>query len=668
MADSPNPDRIRLLLVEDDGESGPVVEGVLVRHGLSVRLVPSGEEALEVLAREPFDIVVSDVRLGSGMTGVGLLRVLRDTYGGLPVILITGFDSLDSAIEAVRLGAQDYILKPFDDIEQLLVPVRKAVHTHRLEQQNQRLQKELRESESRFRNVLDNAADVIFQMDARTGAFQYVSPSCRKVLGLSPTEMQELGMAGMLDLVSAEDREALMALRDGKLFCPEFRFRSSSHGLRWLSVRASAVCDEAGRTICIVGSARDVTDVRRMKEQEREYRLALGRAERMESLAVLAGGVAHDLNNILMPILTLPKVIRDDLAAARPEVPASLAEDLDVIARSGQRAATVARDLLSLSRCQFVERAPLSVNEIVKSVLSSGTVRELARQSPDVCVEPELSGDDPVVEGSETHLFQALLNLVVNAFEAMPKGGRLCVRTEKRLFEDSVPGYEPIEAGEYVGITVSDTGHGIPATARDRVFEPFHSRKRGSARSGSGLGLAVVYGVVKGHGGYVDLESAVGEGTSFRLFFPMSHETQATAEEAGETVGGSERILLVDDEEIPRQVVARVLRQLGYEVTIARDGHEALGILRQSYDGKGDAPYSLVVLDMVMEDGFDGLDTFCALTELCPSLRCMLVSGFSDGARVRQAQKLGAGTFLQKPFSPGELARKVRAEIDRVAG
>jgi len=667
MDDSPNDEQIRLLLVEDDRESGPVVEGVLTLRGLSVCLVASGEEALDVLAQEPFDIVVSDVRLGSGMSGVRLLRAVREDYGDLPVILITGFDSLNSAIEAVRLGAQDYILKPFDDIEQLLLPVEKAVHTHRLERQNRLLQRELRESEARFRNVLDNAVDVIFQIDVQSEAFEYVSPSSQQVLGMSPQEVQSLGLAGVLETVSAEDRELLKDLGKEGSGTLEIRFRSRAHGLRWLSISASLVCDEAGHSICIVGTARDVTDVRRMKEHEREYRLALGRAERMESLAVLAGGVAHDLNNILMPILTLPGVILDDIEAANAPVPETLAEDLDVIGRSGQRAAAVARDLLSLSRCQFVERTPLPINEIVESVLASGVVQTLVKDYGSVRVEREMSAREPMVNGSETHLYQALLNLVINALEAMPQGGVLRVRTEIYRVDEAVSAYELIDRGEYVRLTVTDTGHGIPADAIDRVFEPFHSRKQRSTRSGSGLGLAVVYGVVKGHEGYVDLASAVDEGTSFSLYFPACHQAQAVPEAQAEVVGGSERVLLVDDEDLPREMAVRMLRQLGYRVTMARSGHEAVDILRQTYDGHESSPFALVLLDMVMEDGFDGLDTFCALTELCPTQRCMLISGFSDGDRVRRAQKLGAGGFLQKPFSVSQLARKVRAEIDAVS-
>jgi PAS domain S-box-containing protein len=585
------------------------------------------------------------------MTGVELLEKIRDQYDDLPVILITGFDSLNSAIQAVRLGAQDYILKPFDDIESLLMPIRKAVHTHRLVAQNRRLRKELEESEARFRSVLDNAKDLIFRVDLGTGQFVYISPSCQDVLGVPQKEIESGGIAKLIEMMPGEDFEVLAKMDEQVLRSVEVRFRSPRHGLRWLSISASFVRDEeTDQPVAVVGTARDVTDVRRMKEKEREYRLALARAERMKSLAILAGGVAHDLNNILMPIMTLPEAILDDILNANVPVPETLREDLAVIARSGERAAAVARDLLSLSRCQFLERVPLLINKIVESVLTSGTVSELQKKHPAVRIESKLSPRDPLVDGSETHLYQALLNLVINAFEAMPQGGTLRVGTEVHQVDEALSGYERIEPGEYVRVTVSDTGHGISPEIIDRVFEPFHSHKRRSSQSGTGLGLSVVYGVVKGH--------------EFRLYFEPCHQKQLPPEEEVEAVGGTESVLLVDDEELPREMASRMLRQLGYEVTTARNGHEAIDILRDKTIVVGEPSFALVLLDMVMEDGFDGLDTYRAIAEFCPAQPCLLISGFSDGDRVREAQRLGAGGFLQKPFSVNQLARKVRVEID----
>jgi PAS domain S-box-containing protein len=657
---------IRLLLVEDDVDSGPVVEDMLARKGVDVALVSSGEQAVEQLEQAKFDIVVTDVRLGQGMTGVELLEKIRDQYDDLPVILITGFDSLNSAIQAVRLGAQDYILKPFDDIESLLMPIRKAVHTHRLVAQNRRLRKELEESEARFRSVLDNAKDLIFRVDLGTGQFVYISPSCQDVLGVPQKEIESGGIAKLIEMMPGEDFEVLAKMDEQVLRSVEVRFRSPRHGLRWLSISASFVRDEeTDQPVAVVGTARDVTDVRRMKEKEREYRLALARAERMKSLAILAGGVAHDLNNILMPIMTLPEAILDDILNANVPVPETLREDLAVIARSGERAAAVARDLLSLSRCQFLERSPLPINQVVDSVLLSGTILEAGRGNPKVNIQRQLSDDQLLVNGSENHLYQAVLNLLINAFEAMPEGGDLVVSTGVQTIEEPVSGYERIDPGEYVYLSVADTGHGISPEIIDRVFEPFHSHKKRTSHSGSGLGLAVVYGVVKGHEGYIDVTSVVDEGTEFRLYLPVCLQPKPEPEEEVQAVGGDETVLLVDDEDIPREMTARMLRQLGYTVLIARHGQEAVGMLRMSSTGSK-PPFDLVLLDMVMEEGFDGLDTYREMSGICPAQKCLLISGFSDGDRVREAQRLGAGGFLQKPFSVNQLARKVRVELDTV--
>jgi PAS domain S-box-containing protein len=535
------------------------------------------------------------------------------------------------------------------------------VRTHRLEIQNRLLQQNLRESESRFRQVLENAADVIFQVDMETGAVEYVSPSCREVLGLSPEEVRERGARGLLKLVELPEAERLLHVGEQDLRNAELRFRNLVRGSRWLSINASVVRDPAGncpRTV--VGSARDVTDLRRMKEREREYRQALDRAKRMQSLAVLAGGVAHDLNNILMPILSLPGVIRDEIVANGQPVPASLDEDLAVISRSGQRAASLARDLLSLSRSEFPERRPMPINLAIASVLESGTVLESRRAHPQVRLELSLSSREPLIYGSETHLFQAILNLVVNAFEAMPEGGTLRISTDTYRLSQPHVGHERIEPGEYVRLVVADTGHGIAPEAKDRIFEPFLSRKKKA--NNSGLGLAVVYGVTKGHEGFVDLCTEMGKGSEFRLFFPVCDEPLPVAEpEEEEVVGGDESILLVDDEEIPREMAARMLRQLGYRVELAESGREAVERIASTEDP---SPYALVLLDMVMEEDFDGLDTYRVIARIRPYQRCVLISGFSDGKRVREAQGLGAGGFLQKPFSIQQLGRIVRNEID----
>lgn len=665
--DPNNEATIRLLLVEDDKESRESIEYMLAQRGISVHPVEDGVTALACLAKATYDIVVSDVRLGPTMSGVDLLGSVRERSKSLPVILITGFDSLQSAIGAVRLGAQDYILKPFDHIEDLLQPVRKAVHTYRLETQFRRLQEELKMSERRFRHVLENAVDVIFEVDTATGAFEYVSPSCREILGFSPEELRQHGVKELLELVDTQTTDQFLNLETQRMHNAEVQFRHAVHGTRWLSINAIAVHDPAtGRPRSIVGSARDVTDLRRMKEQEREYRQALDRAERMQSLAVLAGGVAHDLNNILMPILTLPDVINEELAESHI-IPPTLTEDLEVIARSGARAACIARDLLSLSRSQFPERRPMRINQAIEAVLQSGTVLELGRTHPDIRIERSLSAQEPLVNGSENHLFQALLNLVVNAIEAMPKGGVLRIATDTYRFNEAHIGHERIEPGEYVRVIVADTGHGISPEAIDRVFEPFRTFRGNRKRSGSGLGLAVVYGVAKGHEGYVDLTSTVDQGTEFRLYFPVCNQPLSAIEpdEEETAAGGDERLLLVDDESLPREMSARMLRQLGYEVELAENGREAIERIADSEDA---SPYALVLLDMVMEEDFDGLDTYQTIARIRPRQRCMLISGFSDGDRVHQAQKLGAGGFLQKPFSMQRLARAVRNEIDVPGG
>ena len=406
---------------------------------------------------------------------------------------------------------------------------------------------------------------------------------------------------------------------------------------------------------------------------ERSVQERLATAERMASLSVLAGGVAHDLNNALGPLVTLPDVILSELDELKQGLLSDDSElrlDVMTIKSSALRASQTIKDLMLLGRPGAMPKQTLDLNEIVSSATSPEALRFLAPRAQSVRVQLELSvGSLPVV-ASEPHIVRAVGNLVRNASEAIAGAGHIRVRTSAVALPVLFGAYELIPPGEYVTVTVSDTGQGISPSDFTRIFEPFFSRKRLVDSSGSGLGLAIVHGVVKEHGGYVDVTSKVGQGTSFTLYFPRASSAPISERAVSVAPGGSARILIVDDEPIQLQAARRVLRHLGYQVETLQSGSEALARFQSEHRRLGGGgsippgappPFDLVILDYALNEEQNGLETLERMRRLFPTQRGIMVSGHG------RAEHEGSGssvTWLPKPYSAEALARVVRRTLE----
>jgi CheY-like chemotaxis protein len=373
----------------------------------------------------------------------------------------------------------------------------------------------------------------------------------------------------------------------------------------------------------------------------------------MEALGTLAGGVAHDLNNILSGVVTYPELLLMDLP---PESP--LKKPLLTIKGSGEKAARIVQDLLTLARRGVATTEAVNVNTVVRDYLESPECRKLLDHHPTVRVESVLAPDLGNVMGSAVHLSKTVMNLVSNAAEAMPGGGRVAIRTENRTLEAPVRGYEEVEAGQYAVLSVADQGLGISPEEIDRIFEPFYTKKV-MGRSGTGLGMAVVWGTVKDHRGYIDVESREEAGTVFTLYLPATRASvrPGTGPAAlDELMGRGERILVVDDVVEQREIASRMLRRLGYAVETVPSGEAALEHLRQR-------TADLVILDMIMEPGIDGLETFRRMRKIRPGQRAVITSGYSETQRVKATQSEGASGYLRKPYSLEQMARAVHSAL-----
>jgi signal transduction histidine kinase/ActR/RegA family two-component response regulator len=395
---------------------------------------------------------------------------------------------------------------------------------------------------------------------------------------------------------------------------------------------------------------------RKRSEKERRYLEAqLAKSQKMEAIGTLAGGVAHDLNNILSGLVSYPELLLMDLPEDSP-----LKQPILTIQASGQKAAAIVQDLLTLARRGVSVREVMNLNNLIDDYLSSPENQKIMEFHSDVAVETNLQSDLFNIMGSPVHLSKTIMNLVSNAAEAMPNGGTISISTDNCYIDNSLKVYDAVDEGDYATLTVSDTGIGISHENIERIFEPFYTKKT-MGRSGTGLGMAVVWGTVKDHSGYIDVKSELGEGSTFTLYFPVTRKKLPLAEQcisAEKYKGNGESILIVDDIKEQREIASGMLRKLGYNVNSVPSGEEALAYMQE----KG---ADLLVLDMIMNPGMDGLETYQKILQFHPEQKAVIASGFSESEKVKKAQSIGAGTYVKKPYSFEKIGLAVKGELTK---
>jgi len=541
-----------------------------------------------------------------------------------------------------------------DEIGQVALAFNAMVHSLGEERKKTKaMMVELRDSEEQYRILAEYSPMCIVML--RKGRFVYANKTVLEALGY--LSMEFLGM-GIAEFIHPEDREMVLETLDavarGEMEMQRFE-------CRYLDRRGSEIWFENLAVLILYREKPAVIvhalNIGHRKEAERErlkLEERLQRAQKMEAIGTLAGGVAHDLNNILGGVVGYP-----DLLLMRLPEDSPLRRPLETIRQSGQRAAAIVQDMLTLARRGVSVSEVVDVNDIVRRHMEGPEQERLRSEHPEVRftlrLEPGLSN----ILGSPVHLSKTLMNLLTNAAQSIEGEGEVVVSTCNRVLDDSLRGYETVEEGDYAVLSVSDNGTGMPAEDLPRVFEPFYTKKV-MGRSGTGLGMAVVWGTVKDHRGFVDIQSAPGEGTRLDLYFPVTREEGKTEEAAFslDELRGEEVVLVVDDVREQREIAERMLKELGYSVFTAAGGEEAVEFLKRN-------PADLVVLDMIMEPGMDGLDTYRKILEHRPGQKAVIVSGFSQTERVREARTLGARAYVKKPYVLERIGQAVRQELDR---
>ena len=499
-----------------------------------------------------------------------------------------------------------------------------------------------RESEERFRALSESSPDIIYTMDS-TGAITYVNSTWKRTLG---HEKEEVLGHYFTDFAKKEDRgtyrKLFKSIRDeGKTVSNFIGVLLAKDGKeRIFNMHSTFMNDSNGHIISIFGSLRDFTEYREMEEK-------LSHAQRLESIGTLAGGIAHDFNNLLMGIQGYTSLMMLKTEKSHPDF-----ERLKRIEEQISRGSALTRQLLGFAQRGRYEQKPAQINEVIVKTSSL-----FGRTKREITIDLKLDENLYTVEVDQGQMEQMLINLYVNAWQAMPVGGNLYLETANVFLDEGRAKSNNMEAGRYIRISVKDTGVGMDKKTIAQIFDPFFTTKE--MGSGTGLGLAMVYGIVKGHKGMIEVESEPGRGTTFDIYLPATEKEikKNDFEAVQEPSGGSETILLVDDERNVLETTGELISSLGYRLYVAGSGQEAIAVYKEKKD-----EIDTVILDMIMP-GLSGGTTFDLLREIDPQVRVLLCSGYSIDGQAREILNKGCKGFLQKPFKLEELSRKIRETL-----
>lgn len=657
-------DNLNILLVEDNLAEARLLQEILKGVGwqrFHFTPVKRLREALERLQTDRFDVILLDLTLPDSQ-GLASLDALLHSAPKLPIVVLTNTNDDQLAIEAVRHGAQDYLVKRLVNQENLVrslhyaierkqssealreaneaLEVRVQERTAELAEANQRLTEEIQQRQ-RVQERLELAQRV-----GKIGAFEWTIPTneiawTKELDTLYGLTSGSFGgsFTDWMQMIHLDDRRRIeqtikSAVQSGKELDLEFRICGPNQEIRWIAAKSSVFCDRAGNPVQMIGIHIDITEKKQLEAQ-------FLRAQRLESLGTLASGIAHDLNNILTPILAIAKLLPMKIPNLN-ERSLWMLETLEVSARRG---ADLVKQILSFARGVEGKRMSLNVGHLVVEV--KRIIQETFLKS--IVIQTDIAPDLWVVSADTTQLHQVLMNLCVNARDAMPQGGTLTLKVENlHLDETAARKHLDAHAGRYVLITVTDTGSGISSEVIHRIFDPFFTTK--AIGQGTGLGLSAVLGIVKSHGGFVDVQSTIDQGSQFQIYLPAC-ETMIIPSMADLELlfGHQELILVIDDEATICEVTKTTLESFNYRVLTAQDGNTAIALYAEHlHEIQG------ILIDMMMP-AMDGPTTIPILRRLNPKVPVIAMSGLTSTETVAQAEKLNSQGFLQKPFSQKEL-------------
>lgn len=621
-----------------------VLEGQL---STSVRVIDAGFPSIDMALASTFENAPVADTIRDGMTLLtedGTMSRLINRWALFPNVTDNMVEGLVAAERRIRLLAATLGITLCALGTSVWLALRLRGQTRRLKS----AQASLKDSAEQYRAIVENTGDVVYAVDPE-GKINFLGPQAVRY-GISP---QAAVGKNILEFIDESDRQSVQhnfqkTLETGIESTTEFRLESQEKGALWFEERGRLIRDERGEVVGVTGALRDISERKRAEGEQRELEERFRHAQKMEAIGLLAGGIAHDFNNILAAM-----TINLDLMKGNPKADEELRTGIKELAEACERATGLTRQLLTYSRRSSLELKPLALGEVVESMLS--LVQRLLGES--IQVEyTRLGSELPTIQGDLSVLQQVLLNLCVNARDAMPEGGTISIETEVTEARGVPLAASRGRSMESVArLTLTDTGSGMDDKTRARIFDPFFTTKEEGR--GSGLGLATVHRAVEQHQGWIEVVSNPDQGTTFQIYFPLSHEPIAPASPPPATPVGieGERILVVEDDPAVLSIALRVLKKLGYQVVSASCGTEAMEVW-----GKHQDSIRLLLTDVVLPGGMSGIEIAERLRAQRSNLPVIISSGFNNEDMPESLERSPEVKSLPKPYTIAELGNTVR--------
>jgi two-component system, cell cycle sensor histidine kinase and response regulator CckA len=638
---------IRILIVEDQPTDAELVE-IEIRKALDscqFKRVETQDQFVTALDSFKPDLIIADYRMPQ-FDGLTALKIAIERVPFTPVIIITGAINEDTAVECMKAGAANYVIK--EQLKRLSQAVLHALEEKRVLRERYWAERALRESEERYRTLVHTLPDALTLADW-DGNIIYESPSSVKFYGYD-SENEAFGR-NVLDWIHPDYRTkalgAIETLRTGgNIRGEEFVFFKKDGSTVWGELSASSIRDDLGKVTGFLALVRDISERKRASAERAQLQSQLLQSQKMDSIGRLAGGVAHDFNNMLSVILGYSELIQAQLDAQDP-----VRGDVEQIEKAGRRAKDITQQLLAFSRKQIIEPTLIDLNELIGSIQKS--LARLIGEDVDLQFSP---GDSlHRIKFDHSQLDQILINLVANARDAMPQGGQLKIDTSNiRLDEAFCREHLGFTPGDYVLLTIADSGIGMDRETLSHAFEPFFTTK--AIGKGTGLGLATVYGIVVQGGGLIEADSEPGQGTVFKIYFPRIKEETVHSDDGDESpIGtGSGSILVVEDDKLVRNMTVAMLESVGYSVHAAESPLDAL-----EYCEKNGDSIDLLITDVVMP-ALSGADLRDQIQTMRPGLKVLFISGYAADVIAHHGILDEGVNLIRKPFSMSDLAKTVQ--------
>jgi len=640
----------KILIVDDNPRMCESIKSLLSTQNYEITTTCSGREALNLLSENEYDVALMDIILPD-IGGLQLMEELNKKNHSTLVINITGNANLDSAIGALRRGAYDYLRKPFEH-DELLKTVQNALNQKILELEKKAVKGLLDQTELRYFYLVHNSPDIIYMLD-NSGRFTFISDAAQRLLRLNNEALIGKHFSTILHEKDQERAQwHFNERRTGSRATSgiELRFKIAKNGGKvdsfnekflHVELKATGMYDQTFKKyIGTQGVARDISDRKILQDQFHQ-------SQKMEAVGTLAGGIAHDFNNILMGIQG-----QASLMLLNTEPSHQHYKHIKKIEHFIQSASDLTNQLLGYAKGGKYNIRTSDLNQIIES-----SAKMFWRTKKEIKVFTKYQKDIWSVEVDRGQIEQVLLNLYINAWQAMTRGGNLYIESKNVMINDSFAKLYKTSPGKYVKLSVKDTGIGMDKKIQERIFDPFFTTKE--MGRGTGLGLASAYSIIQNHNGIINVDSKKDIGTTFNIYLPASDKIiQPDIKTPKHLSRGTETILLVDDEDIITDAMVELLGQIGYKVFWARSGREAISIYKNYKDN-----IQLVILDIIMPDILGG-ETFDRLRDINPQIKVLLSSGYSLDGVAAEIMDRGCNGFLQKPFNIKELSVKIREILD----